>query len=950
MSKVFKLETNENLPQLSIKTGLVSDLLNNNEEFISTNNNLNKGDLYIAKYPDSQDGVLVLYTGHQNKETKADIPLFLGGKAGPLYAPLVGQGVGKAPQFSRILQLGEQTKSSDNNTKGQLSIVGPSLSCATLKYDGENYTDTSHETSVDTIINLPEYAGAVRLGWKTDNSQTSGTAIWPIYASDSGEMLPVSATLGSGTKPFEKIVSREFVLANGQKHDYDTTIGGKLSSPAGGGLDAASLVLGNSIGRTSTTNGPRYGEIKIYSKSNAGYATLQAHPEATTGTTYYFPSGKGVNKTYKNCYGVWMPSFASSKQEEVEGKTTTVTYEEIKSIGSVNQPVYVDSDGKVTICAGDLGTTDTPWTSVLTNNITLINSLSSKKGYETPGSLIFAKPIQSGTIGLTTLELGVSEDNNSRQYRGQIILHGKTSTQQNIIRYPSNPSTQKAVPIVFELPAIGIGTIEEEDANKLVAAAVWHGPNVSRGDGTTPVYIHKNGQALPCSKYAGGTSIILNNENGSGKSIEFFAPKESGDPDAVLMGGNGDAPKWVAFSSLTALKATQDGSGNNIIDYYETKGDASSKLEEAKKYTDTQILNYDTEAVAKFEPIGAEDRAKAYADDIKTDLLGKGVIAATYDTLKEIADWIGTHEGETVVDLTDAIAQEAVNRQNEINTLKNLVPLGDNGISIDGNLGTLTISGVDATDEASGVVSTSEQTFSGTKTFKNDIEIFSSQSKKSIIKNRSTTTDTTFYLPSNIGSAYAIWSPSGEEAVGSTTQPVYIDSSGQTVVCDDYKSLFTNFSSSGNTLSATVGDTKKEGIKIINSFSGSWTTGTASGPTFTLEVNGVTTGLQLPSAAAEASGVVTTTTQTFAGNKTFSGVVQITNSTASTDSGKGALVVTGGVGIAGQLSVAGNAVLGNAYEDQITINGKMVLVKDRTYGTSFPTSNLKTGQIYFKLL
>ena len=51
--------------------------------------------------------------------------------------------------------------------------------------------------------------------------------------------------------------------------------------------------------------------------------------------------------------------------------------------------------------------------------------------------------------------------------------------------------------------------------------------------------------------------------------------------------------------------------------------------------------------------------AQAYADEIKADLLGESdTLEGTYDTLREIAGWINTHEGETVTDLTQAIADE----------------------------------------------------------------------------------------------------------------------------------------------------------------------------------------------------------------------------------------------------------------------------------------------------
>ena len=56
--------------------------------------------------------------------------------------------------------------------------------------------------------------------------------------------------------------------------------------------------------------------------------------------------------------------------------------------------------------------------------------------------------------------------------------------------------------------------------------------------------------------------------------------------------------------------------------------------------------------------------AQAYADEIKADLLGESdTLEGTYDTLREIAGWISTHEGETVTNLTQAIADEEAARK-----------------------------------------------------------------------------------------------------------------------------------------------------------------------------------------------------------------------------------------------------------------------------------------------
>jgi len=73
-----------------------------------------------------------------------------------------------------------------------------------------------------------------------------------------------------------------------------------------------------------------------------------------------------------------------------------------------------------------------------------------------------------------------------------------------------------------------------------------------------------------------------------------------------------------------------------------------------------------------------------------------------------------------------------------------------------------------------------------------------------------------------------------------------------------------------------------------------WTGGTAAGPTGSLTVSGTTavSFAAIPSASASASGIVTNGTQTFAGVKTFN------NTTDSTSTTTGAVIISGGLGVA----------------------------------------------------
>lgn len=103
----------------------------------------------------------------------------------------------------------------------------------------------------------------------------------------------------------------------------------------------------------------------------------------------------------------------------------------------------------------------------------------------------------------------------------------------------------------------------------------------------------------------------------------------------------GDVSVSHATSADSATKATQDASGNVITTTYETKSDASAKLAEAK----------------------------AYADDIKDDLLNGAGTA--YDTLKELGDLIDIN-----ADAIDALETVASGKANASHTHGNITNAG----------------------------------------------------------------------------------------------------------------------------------------------------------------------------------------------------------------------------------------------------------------------------------
>lgn len=90
--------------------------------------------------------------------------------------------------------------------------------------------------------------------------------------------------------------------------------------------------------------------------------------------------------------------------------------------------------------------------------------------------------------------------------------------------------------------------------------------------------------------------------------------------------------------------------------------------------------------------------------------------------------------------------------------------------------------------------------------------------------------------------------------------------------------------------------------------------------------SGSTHTLNIPIAGSASTGLVSTQSQSFAGVKTFTNAVNITDSTGSSSYTSGALVVTGGVGIGGSLNIQGDL---NVQGTFTTINSTTLTVSDK---------------------
>lgn len=101
---------------------------------------------------------------------------------------------------------------------------------------------------------------------------------------------------------------------------------------------------------------------------------------------------------------------------------------------------------------------------------------------------------------------------------------------------------------------------------------------------------------------------------------------------------NGTALLPVTGNAASATKATQDANGNIITSTYETKTDATARLNEAKTYAANQ------------------------AAQVKNDLLnGAG---EAYDTLKELGDLIDTNS--TAIDALETVASNKMDKMNPV--------------------------------------------------------------------------------------------------------------------------------------------------------------------------------------------------------------------------------------------------------------------------------------------
>ena len=237
----------------------------------------------------------------------------------------------------------------------------------------------------------------------------------------------------------------------------------------------------------------------------------------------------------------------------------------------------------------------------------------------------------------------------------------------------------------------------------------------------------------------------------------------------------------------------------------------------------------------------------------------------------------------------------------------------------------------------------------------------------------STDNNKTITLPAETGEL--LYHSSGT-VVGGTNTPIYISASGAATECTtiDVPHGGTGVATiasngivigKGTNAVATIAPVAKGSILVSDGTNAApkyaapsltWSAGnTFTAPTVSFNLNSQSTSVTIPFASGSATGLVNTTTQTFAGAKTFSGAMTASSTLTAT----GKITANGGAEIKNNLiatsivsstsTTKSSITLSNSaismLSTKISLDGKIILTND-SYGTSFP-SNPEEGQIFF---
>lgn len=241
-----------------------------------------------------------------------------------------------------------------------------------------------------------------------------------------------------------------------------------------------------------------------------------------------------------------------------------------------------------------------------------------------------------------------------------------------------------------------------------------------------------------------------------------------------------------------------------------------------------------------------------------------------------------------------------------------------------------------------------------------------------------TSTDTNYTLTLPAAAGELVYHSTGN-AIGGAAAPVYIAASGAATECTTINvahggtGLATIASNGimigkGTNAVATIAPVAKGSILVSDGANAApkyaapsltWSAGnTTTAPSVSFNLNSQSTSVTIPFASGSATGLVNTTTQTFAGAKTFSGAMTASSTLTAT----GKITANGGAEIKNNLiatsiisstnTTNSSITLSNSaismLSTKISLDGKLILTND-SYGTSLPTSGMEEGQIFFLL-
>ena len=218
---------------------------------------------------------------------------------------------------------------------------------------------------------------------------------------------------------------------------------------------------------------------------------------------------------------------------------------------------------------------------------------------------------------------------------------------------------------------------------------------------------------------------------------------------------------------------------------------------------------------------------------------------------------------------------------------------------------------------------------------------------------------------------------SNGNTTGSAAAPVYIAASGAATECTTIDiahggtgvaTIASNgiMIGKGTNAVATIAPVAKGSILVSDGTNAApkyaapsltWSAGnTSTAPTVSFNLNSQSTSVTIPFASSSATGLVNTTTQTFAGAKTFSGALTASNTLTVSEkltANKGAeiknnLIATSIISSTNttksSITLSDSAI--SMLSTKISLDGKIILTND-SYGTSLPTSGMVEGQIFF---